>query len=56
MGAVRTWTNWVRFATIVMQVTSSGGVSVAVRNVLFNVLPFAPGGRVTWALVANQFG
>lgn len=55
VGAARTSTNWVPFATIADQITSSVDVSVAVRNVLFNVLLFVPIGAA-WALVAHQAG
>lgn len=53
MGIVGTSTNWVPFATIVDQFTSQVHASVAVRNLLFNVLLFVPIG-LTWTLVAEQ--
>lgn len=53
VGIVGTSPNWVPFATIVDQFATQVDPSVAVRNLLFNVLLFVPVG-FTWTLVAEQ--
>lgn len=53
VGTVGTSPNWVPFATIVDQFATQVDASVAVRNLLFDVLLFVPIG-FTWTLVAEQ--
>lgn len=55
VGAVHTSSNWVPLASIIALIGSSVDASVAVRNVVFNVLLFVPVG-IVGSVLAAQFG
>lgn len=55
VGGVYTTANWMPFATIYDQVTAQVDASVAIRNVLFNILLFLPVG-FTWTWLAKKAG